>query len=1193
MAETKNTISDLLSRLVVDVDNMNSFLYSLQKMLESQSENISITQKLDDGSTKIINVPSFGYLKGKINDINSKFDTLISANDDVIGIKSSNGDVRKFQLKKVSKLIQELEDIKTTNVSIPTSFGVKNNWFFESFLNPLLFVGINVSSILTDDIDQFDVKRIIINSTDDDQLAFFDDTYRNNNDIDLDSLLIELDEQGIDYFEDDNVVQMRTAVNRFKGSFDVTRVFEEEVPQTITSTGETVSVIRRRYRLSNLTYTDILDDVDNSRILSAGEVLITDNDSEYRVISVDKTNSEVVLERIFGIEPITVGANILRIKPVPYRVPELQVNVGYNERQVVFIKPISKANNLTVDDYSRGFGVFTNELTITLEDDSQTTLEQYYNNFVADFGLILLNSAKERKLPAIVAETPDAPVLNVADFEVVQVDQHISEDEDAGVISNQIAEKENIKTQIKENLKEIDTLKAQLNDSQKTSSEKQRIEKKITSASSKKATLQTQLSATVRDITTRISTTPAFVRTPIYRVRGFWSIPSAKSSRYGNQEVVQFKIRYRYLSKKGTAPNAKQTPIVDNGTTKFAVFSPWTEILTKSRSRALNESTGLYNWVVEDVSNADAVNINQLDIAIRKGETVEIQIKSLSEAGWPENPAESDWSDSVQIPFPDSIESAEEASVVSQKVFAEEARLDFEDELTARGLDLHLANQFTTGERFFSHRTRDIASGFFDTAGGIIDLFEQLQSFKNQIESLQQAISLDRGVIKVTFIDPLGNVAEIKNGDTLKLFSGYYRDEIKDTTGGSVVYNEGRIITKQYVISIENTSASPLELVSLLKGGIEQVAPASNPTAFPDSDYHINRRYDLVPVSINAGVEAEVGSYLNVPSRQSAQVRSQFVHSRYSNYGLSSDLYRSYPISGYSTVVYNGQGQTVGSNTVPYYGGHLLPFKPEDAIPSYPNGGVNSSVWNGTTNASGVPQGSGYISEFCIHKDHPVLQTLGNSYDVSSSSNLFDLILPEFKATVSPPTLDTDATQVSLPFSHAQFIETSVNEATGVLGNSYDQQAILDLASSLTSNASRNVSHYPIKLGFQPNDEYLVGKYSCGAYLYMFPNSHSDISVEGNHPSLSTKSIAVGSANAINIPVLFQYRASDILGNVGGYRTSGSLNNIKYSKKIGVDIIVKDASPFSFDVEISAQYKKETTLDSPIVSGVGRVTTTF
>ena len=1005
--------------------------------------------------------------------------------------------------------------------------------------------------------------------------------------------MLDLESQGIDFFEDDNDVSMQTAVNRFKGSFDVTRIFEEEIPQTISSTGDTVSVIRNRYRLNSINFTDILDGTTNTKVLSQGDTLITNNDSEYRVVSVDKTNLEVVLDRIFGIDPITVGSNILRLKPVPYRVPELQVNVGYNERQLIFIKPVSKSNNLTIDDYSRGFGVFTNSLTTTLEDDSEATLEEYYNNFVSDFGLILLNSAKEKKLPAIVAETPDAPVVSVSNFEVIQIDQHIKEDEGAIEIANQIAEKENVKTEIKENLKQVEVLKAQLNDSQKTTSEKSRIEKKIESAISKRQTLQTSLGSAVRDITTKIRTTPAFVRSPKYRVRGFWPIPTSKSSAYGTQEVVQFKVRYRYLSKKGTAPNAQQSTVEDNGTTKFALFSPWTEVLTTSRKRQLNENTGLYEWVTEDLSSADTVNVNQLDIAIRKGETVEIQIKSLSEAGWPDNPAESDWSDSIQVPFPADIESSEEASIVSQSTFAEEVRLDFEDELNARGLDLHLSNQFTTGERFFSHRTKDIASGFFTNEGNIVDLFEQLQTFKNQIESLQQSITLDRGVIKVTVIDPLGNESEVNNGSTLRLFSGFYRDEIKDTTGSSVVYNEGNIITKQYVISIQNTSASTLELVSLLQGGIDEVAPESDPTAFPDSDYHVNRRYDLVPISVNSGVEAELGSFLNIPSRQSSQVKSQYVGSRVKEYGLSKSLYSSYPTAGYTSNSYDGQGVTVGTQDVPVYWGHLLPFKPENASPSYDNGGTNSNVWNGTTDGSGTTQGGGYISEFSIHKDHPAIQSLGNSYDISTSTNLVDLMLPKFKDSVSAPTVDDDATQVSLPFSHAQFVETSVSESTGILGNSYLQQSTLDLADIATNNNTRGSSNYPIKLGFEPNDEYLIGKYTCGAYLYMFPNSYQDISVEGNHPSLSTKSINSGTQNSINVPVLFQYRASDKLGNVGGFRTSGSLNNIKYSKKIGVDINIKNQSTFSFDIEVSAQYKKETTLDAPYVASTGSVQTVF
>jgi hypothetical protein len=109
----------------------------------------------------------------------------------------------------------------------------------------------------------------------------------------------------------------------------------------------------------------------------------------------------------------------------------------------------------------------------------------------------------------------------------------------------------------------------------------------------------------------------------------------------------------------------------------------------------------------------------------------------------------------------------------------------------------------------------------------------------------------------------------------------------------------------------------------------------------------------------------------------------------------------------------------------------------------------------------------------------------------------------------------------------------------------------------------------------------------------MFPNSYSAISVEGNHPSLSTKNVEVGSENAINIPVLFQYRCSDTLGKVGGFRIGEELTNIKYAKKIGIDINVKDESPFSFDIEVTAQYKKETTLDAPVVPSKGNVSTNF
>ena len=1182
MPNVQNSIQDVLKRLAVDIENMNSFLFSLNNVLVSKSDNVNITQTKDDGSQYQITVPSFGYMKGKIEDISNNFNTLINTNDDVIGIKSSNGDVRKFELQSVSSLISDLENVQGTSFDVPTDFRIKNNWFFESFLNPLLFVSIDISSILTNDINRFSVKRLIINSVLDDDLEFFDTNYKGVNNLDLDTVIADLESEGIDYIEDDNVVDLPVGINRYKGNFDVLRILEEEVIDNTTGTAATLK--RRRYKLNTLQYTDVLSEEEGSKFIAVGDRLITPNDSEYEVVSVNATNTEVVLESVFGIEPITIGANVLKIKPDVYTVPELQVNVGFNERQIIFAKPISKKQNLTVDGYSSGFGVFTNELTIPLDDDSTSTLEEYYNNFVSDFGLILLNLAKDRKVPAILSETPDAPILSTTNFQVVQIDSHIKEAENVIQLKSKVKEKEDALSQQKETDRKITDLKAEITTKVKTQAEKQRIEKEIKKKTEDRKVLQDRISTLVRDISLTVSTTPQFVTPAKYQVRGFWQIPSSKPSKYGNQEVVQFKYRFRYLSKKGTAPNATQSEFVEsNGTSKFAVFSPWTERITKARKRTLNEETGLYEWATENVSDADEVNINQLAISIRKGEIVEIQVKSLSEAGWPENPAESDWSDSVQVEFPAEIESEEEGTAVATRFIAEDTKIQFQDELNAKGLDLHLDSQFTTGERFFAHQAKDIASGFFTSEGNVIDLFEQLRSVQASLESLQQAVSLAKGVIKVSIISPNGDTAEVKNGQTVELFAGFYRDLIKDTTGGSTVYNEGQIITSQYVMSIENTSATPLELISLLQGGIDEVAPVSDPVANPDQDYHVNRRYDLPSLGVTEINGVETGSIKQEPSNQSAQVKSQYAYSRYKDFGLTNSLYEADPVNGSNgydfDIPYNFNGRTVGSSTVPYNGGNYLPYNPTIVTTSQAN------VWNGTTNGSGVPQGNGNISEFCIHEDHPVLATLGNSYNIAAGTNLQDLFRPQFDLI--------NNLQAYYNFAHGLHFETSETERTNAFGVNFKKQAQRLAPTVPVSNPLRTDENYPIKLGFTPDDEFLIGKYTCGAYLYPFPLNYSTLSVEGNHPRLSYKEVEVGSENSINIPILFQFRCSDKLANVGGYRTSGALTNIKYSKKIGIDIYIKDNVPFSFDLQVGCQYKKVTSLDAPVIPPGGLTSVSF
>jgi hypothetical protein len=703
----------------------------------------------------------------------------------------------------------------------------------------------------------------------------------------------------------------------------------------------------------------------------------------------------------------------------------------------------------------------------------------------------------------------------------------------------------------------------------------------------------------VNNITLRLSTTPQFVTDRKYRAIGFWQIPTPKSTKYGSQQIVQFKYRYRYLSSSGTQPNAKQLSFVDSdGATKRATFSPWTEGLTKPRTRELNTSTGLYGWTDEVLTDSDEINTNQLDIPIRKGEIAEVQIKSLSEAGWPNNPVESEWSAPVQIKFPEDISSQEEATITAQKTFAQQAKLDFENTLISRGIDTHIANQFTSGDKFYGHIAEDIASGFFTSEGNVIDLYQKLKELESSLSAIKQLITIDQGVLKVSIIDSDGTTLDVSNGDTINLFAGYYKDLIKDTTGGTVIYNEGAVITKQYVLSIQNTSATNLELISLLGGGINELAqPLSpltgqpiptDPIAYPDSDIHLNRRYDIVPIAVNANRTPTVGDFKHRASYQSGQVKSQFIYSRVKDYGLSEELYlpstptTDYPL--YLNSSYNYEGVVIGSSRVPYNWGHYLPYRP-----NYNPGGaaVSPKVWNGNTNPSSAAIGGGFLTEFCISADHPLIPTFGPSFAVSNISSKFR---PEYSI---PNALSTD-TQRYLPFSHALHIETSVSEDSNLLAAKYYKQASritpVDLA-ALTPpnnlNSARTDANYPIKLGFIKNDEYLIGKYTCGAYLYLYPTKYEDVSVEGNFPGRSSKIVKFGPENAINIPVLFQFRASDKLGYIGGFRTGSTLTNIKYSKKIGLDIVVKDQSPFSFDIEVSAQYIKETTLDAPLVQSKG------
>lgn len=1178
----KSSLSDYLAELGVEVGNLQEFLTKLSLILSTKSDSVKVTQTLQDGSVKDFLIPSFGYLSGKVSNIEQKFNELINANGNQLGVKDANGNLRTFELKDIATIVSDLEKVSKSSVSVPGSFNYKTNWFFESFLNPLLYINIDTATITTDpDINRFEVRRLIYTPSSQADIDYFNSNYKGRNDLSYAAVISDLNTRGLDYFEDTAELTLPPARNTVRGSFDILSVLEDS--STTIIAGETLTEAVRKYRLNTLRYYGITESGSIEKTLQIGDKLISNNNSEYKIISIDTNAKTVGLELVFGSNGLATGASQLRIKPVLERSSLVQLNLGYNERNLIFLRPISDRLAITTEQFSQGFGVFTNELTITLNNGQQLQLTDFYQNFVSDFGMLFVNYAKEKKLPAALGAIPNKVTLSNQNFKVIQANSHIQDADNTLAIKQKISAKEQAAAQIREIDKQISDARANLNtNASLNESQRLKLQQDLKTFADNRATLVKTQQSLISDITTSIKSTPSFITEPTYRVRGFWSIPEPKKTAHGVQQVAQFKIAYRTLSKTGNSKPADQIEFVDsNGNSITGAFSPWTEALTKPRYKKYNETTGFYEWSDENVSDPNEVNSNQLDLPIKKGEILEVKVKSLSEAGWPDSPVESDWSDSILIEFPADIETIEDAALVSQQAFAESTRLSFQEELVAKGLDLHIGSSFTTRDKYYAHKAEDIASGFFASDGNIVDLYSKLKSISDTLASIQTSLSTSKGVLVVNILDQNGNVRSVNNGESIELFAGYYKDLIKDTSVTPVAYNHGKVVAVNYLIQLQNSSQTPLQLISTLNGGLGEKATASDPLSYPTVNYHTNLRYDSAPIVINNTINVEIRSLAQKDAYQSSQVKSQFIYSRFKDVSLSNNLYSgdNFTTDTYSSSSnYNYKGRSVNGKTIPYESGHYLPFDPTWTTLPYPTS-ANSKVWNGKIDSNRAPIGGGRLSEFCIHKDHPYLKEGGEF----NANWLVSKYRPSYNSG--------DNIQKYLPFSQAIHSEISESDSTNEFGAKYYQQAKYRQCTSFTvgtASADMRESMYPIKNGFLPEDSYLIGKYTCGAYLNIAPYSHSSISVDGLSPAGSTKSLNYGNEFAINIPLTFQFRASDALGYIGGWRSSNpsGLKNVKYAKKIGLDLYTSD-SVFSFDITVKAQYEKETAVVSPITPILG------
>ena len=788
--------------------------------LTTTAENTTTVNITDEtGTLRSFTLPSFTSLKADIERLNNNINSLYSI--DAAGALIATDNTNKF--KKIITVDLNREPTELSSVGAVTQFKTAPNWFFDSLLDPLLSVEFDLSTQVEDNVRKCFVRRYIVefakdidgNLTNLGQSALnsfnqnfvgnpnivvteFENWHKNTPGV-VEPLNPKFDEQMFD-FEPNSL--------RFDGVFSVLRIQEDRLNRKLW------------YVLNTLDYLE----VETSTILklSVGVELMVNSpktSTKYKIIEVStaESNPRIRLERIEGIEPIPVGISTIKIySPVSYT-KKVRVSVGFDERNVVFMKPVNADNNLVARKWSLGTGYYTGDLTLNSNSSANgLTMQQFYTDYVYDYGEILKDLVA-KKTPNKLAGTPVSPTLVLDNFKVVQINTHLTDTPDA----NLIKQKHNYQLTLKS---EVEQIQQALNDRQKkikitkfkSDAQKQQSKLEVGDLTKKKES-RSKLLATLTQEIIDLAKNPTTKVEPKFRVRGFWSMPEAVATRGTKpQEIVQFRVQYRYVSKDG-----KEAPVetyqVDDVQTK-ASFSNWVEFKTDARKRQFDPSTGEYFWQIEDVENADTPNINQIDISIQVGEKVEMRVKSISEVGWPEAPVESDWSEIASVEFPDDLNNVlNENDFILQEATKEDLQVRMQSELSARGLDEHLSEQVTVDNVTYHHDSEKILSGFKDDNGTSLSLFDYLRSLQNKITSLEEKIARAKGELEVVI---LRNNQEfvIQNGSET-IFNIECEDYLENFSGTGIptgrVYANNIYVIKDFVIRVKNkATSSPLGLLS-------------------------------------------------------------------------------------------------------------------------------------------------------------------------------------------------------------------------------------------------------------------------------------------------------------------------------------------------------------------------------------------
>jgi hypothetical protein len=113
---------------------------------------------------------------------------------------------------------------------------------------------------------------------------------------------------------------------------------------------------------------------------------------------------------------------------------------------------------------------------------------------------------------------------------------------------------------------------------------------------------------------------------------------------------------------------------------------------------------------------------------------------------------ESDWSSIITVDFPTDLNTImNQSDMILMTANKEDIKASVNTDLASRGLDEHLSNQLTVNI-IYHHDTKKILSGFQDSNGVSLDLYEYLRSMEDRIRGLEEKIKRAKGELSIIIL---------------------------------------------------------------------------------------------------------------------------------------------------------------------------------------------------------------------------------------------------------------------------------------------------------------------------------------------------------------------------------------------------------------------------------------------------------